>query len=96
MAAFWVVDYHTRCLLCWCFTALRQQKETTYCMEPELTAEEAFNLSCLKQLAACTGTCLVPLGDRTLLRPHTGDCPWGHLLDLAVVCILALCHHFPS
>ena len=65
-------------------------------MEPELTAEEASNLSHLKQLAAYTSTYLVPLGDHALLRLHTGDRPWGHLLNLAAVCILALSHHFPT
>ena len=63
-------------------------------MEPELTAEEASNLSGLRQLAACTGTCLVPLGDRALLRPRTGDFPRGHLLELAAVHIPALCSYF--
>ena len=65
-------------------------------MEPELTAEEASNLSRLRQLAARTGTCLVPLGDCALLHPRTGDHPRGHLLDLAAVCIPALCSHFPA
>ena len=65
-------------------------------MEPELTSEEASNLRCLKHLATRTGTRLVPLGDRALLRPHTGDRPRGHLLDLAAVHIPELRHYFPA
>ena len=74
-ATLWVVDHHTRHLLCWRFIVLCQQTVTHYRVEPELTAEEASNLSCLRQLAACTSTCLVPLGDHALLRPRTGDHP---------------------
>ena len=48
------------------------------------------------QLAACTRTCLVPLGDRSLLPPCTGNHPCGHLLDLNAVCIPVLCYHFPT
>ena len=68
---------------------------TSYRVEPELTAKEASNLQRLEQLAARTGTRLVPLGDHALLCPYTGDRPRGHLLDLAEVSISALCHHFP-
>ena len=91
-----MVDHRTRRLLCRRFTVLRQQTVTHYRVEPELTAEEASNLRRLRQLAARTGTCLVPLGDRALLRPRTGDRPRGHLLDLAAVRIPALCSHFPA
>ena len=69
---------------------------TSYRVEPELTSKEASNLRCLKHLAARTGTRLVPLGDRALLRPRTGDRPCGHLLDLAAVRIPALCRYFPA
>ena len=44
MAAFWVVDHHTHCLLCLGFSALHLQKASGYCMEPKLTAEEVSNL----------------------------------------------------
>ena len=64
-------------------------------MEPELTAKEASNLLHLEQLAAHTGTRLVPLGDHALLCPRTSDHPRGHLLDLAEVLIPPLCYHFP-
>ena len=96
MATFWLVDDHTSCLFCRCFMALHPQKVTGYCLEPELTAKEASKAQCLKHLVACTGTCLVLLGDYALLRPHTGDHPCGHLLDFAVVHILALYHYFPD
>ena len=69
---------------------------TSYRVEPELTSAEASNLRRLEHLAAHTGTRLVPLGDRALLRPRTGDRPRGHLLDLAAVRIPALCRYFPA
>ena len=69
---------------------------TSYRVEPQLTSEEASNLRRLEHLAARTGTRLVPLGDRALLRPRTGDRPRSHLLDLSAVRIPALCRHFPA
>ena len=91
-----MVDHHTHHLLCQCFTILHQQTVTHYCIDLKLIAEEASNLSHLRQLATCTSTFLVLLGDRALLHPHTGNCPQGHLLDLAAAYIPALCSHFPT
>ena len=41
MATFWMVDHDTRCLLCQYFATLCTWKVTGYCMEPELTSDEA-------------------------------------------------------
>ena len=90
-----MVDHRTHHLLYQCFMVLHLQKVTSYCLEPALTTREASTLCHLKQVAAHPGTCLVPLGDYARLHPYTGDHPHSHLLDLAAVNMLALCHHFP-
>ena len=91
-----MVDRDTRRLLCRRFVELRKQQRTTHRVTPELTAEEASSLRRLQQLAGRTGTTLVPLGDRALLRPVDGDRPRGHLIELAAVRIPDLCQHFPA